>query len=159
MVSVGTPTTEPTAETMNLNETLRDWITENQADFESLDGVDILTMGETGELEPPFVGIYEASSAPFEQGDVTLYGVATYEMTVELHTVPATADEEGTPTALEQQMRKDLHDIIADRLSIAYVDGLNDWQVFDIRASAPTTAAEEGRRVSRWNLTIVAAPL
>lgn len=143
---------------MNINESIRDWITLQLPDFPGLAGVDIVTMGETADLTPPFLGIMESSAEAYTQGDVTLYGVSTFEITCELHTVPADEDNGGTTTADEQQLRQDLYNILGDRAAIAGVDGLNDWMVFDIRLAAPTTEASDGRRISRWSLSIVAAP-
>jgi hypothetical protein len=56
-------------------------------------------------------------------------------------------------------MRRDLHDIIANRSAIDWINELNGWQVFDIRTAAPITEAQDGRRVTRWMLSVVAAPL
>jgi hypothetical protein len=41
---------------------------------------------------------------------------------------------------------------------IEWITGRNGWQIFDIRLAAPTTEANEGRRISRWILKITAAP-
>jgi hypothetical protein len=101
----------------------------------------------------------ESGSALVEQGDVILHGVSAYEVTAELHTVPADENESGTPAADERQMRFDLYDIFANREAIAYLTGENSWTIFDIRAVAPTTEAQDGRRVSRFTITVIASPL
>ena len=144
---------------MNINESIAEWINHKKPQFPTLDSVSVVTMGETGDLSPPFVGIAESGSSVFEQGDLVMYGVSTYEVVIELHTVPASEEYEGTPADDERLMRTDLYDIIGNRDAIEWVSGRNFWTVFDIRAAAPITEAQEGRRVSRWNLSVVAAPL
>ena len=66
--------------------------------------------------------------------------------------------EDGTPAETEREFRRDLYDILGDRSVIDWISGQNGWQVFDIRLAAPTTEANEGRRISRWTLTLTAAP-
>lgn len=140
---------------MNLNESLRDWIQHRLPVFPALEDIDIVTMGEMDELAPPFLGIYETGSEPFEQGNTPMRGISTVEITVELHTVPA---EDGTSTATEQAWRRDLYHILGDQSAIDWMHMRNGWLVFDIRLAAPTTEASEGRRISRWILSIVAGP-
>ena len=82
-----------------------------------------------------------------------------YEVTCELQTVPADEDNEGTSADDERQMRVDLYDILGNRDAIPFISGNNDWTVFDIRLGGPTTEAQDGRRVTRWLLTVVAAPV
>lgn len=143
---------------MNLNESIRDWI-ENQRDsYASLAGLEVVTMGETDDLDPPFLGIMETGSEQRETGGVLIPGVSDYELTCELHTVPASSDEEGTPVADARTMRRDLYDILGDLDAIDWINGLNDWQVFDIRLAGPTTEASDGRLISRWILQITACP-
>lgn len=143
---------------MNINESLKQWIEENQGTFDSLDGVDVLAMGDTGDISPPCITITESGVAQYVEGGLTMYGVATYTITVELHTVPAEVSEDGTPKATAQKMRFDLYDILGNRDAIDYINGLNFWTVFDIRATAPNTEAEEGRMISRYELEVVCAP-
>jgi hypothetical protein len=144
---------------MNINVSLSEWIDHTRVGVDSLADINLVTMGDDADLSPPFLGIMESGSAMVEQGDVTMFGVSTYEITCELHTVPADEDQEGTPPETERLMRTDLTDILLNRDAIEWINGRNFWQVFDIRAAAPTTEAQEGRRVSRWNITIIAAPL
>jgi len=143
---------------MNINESLKQWIEENQGTFDSLDGVDVLTMGDTGDISPPCITIMESGVAQYVEGETTMYGVSTYTVTVELHTIPADEDNGGTTQEDAQQMRFDLFDILGNRDAIDYVNGLNFWTIFDIRATSPNTEAEEGRMVSRYELEIVCAP-
>jgi hypothetical protein len=144
---------------MNILQSLSDWITAKKPLFPSLSGVSVVLMGDESDLSPPFLGLVESGSAPVEQNDVIMHGVSAYEVTAELHTVPASEDEEGTPAADERQMRFDLYDIIANRDAIPWITGENQWTIFDIRAAAPTTEAQDGRRVSRFMITVIASPL
>ncbi len=144
---------------MNINISLAEWIAHKRGIFPTLENLTVVTMGDDGDLSPPFLGIMESGAAPVEQGDVTMFGVYAYEVTCELHTVPADETHEGTTPEDERLMRADLTDILANRDAIEWINDCNYWQVFDIRAGGPTTEAQEGRRVSRWILTIIAAPL
>jgi len=144
---------------MNILQSLSDWITYKKPLFPSLAGVDIVLMGDDSDLSPPFLGLVESGSATVEQNDVVMHGVSAYEVTAELHTIPASEDEDGTPAAAERQMRFDLYDILANRAAINWITDTNQWTIFDIRAAAPTTEAQDGRRVSRFNLTVIASPL
>jgi len=142
----------------NLNESLRDWITFNLDYHPDLEGVELVTMGETGDLVPPFLGIMETAAEPYKQDNVMMPGVSTYEITCELHTVAAGEDEGGTTPETERDYRTNLYNILGNRSAIDHINGLNGWIVFDIRLGGPTTEASDGRRISRWVLQIVAAP-
>jgi len=144
---------------MTLLHSLAEWVEHHRVDFDSLADLSIIKMGDDGDISPPFLGFMESGSTIYEQGDVTLYGVSTYEITCELQTVPAAEDQEGTPEEDERIMRTDLTDILANFDAVEWITGRNFWEVFDIRAAAPTTEAQEGRRVSRWMLTVIAAPI
>lgn len=142
----------------NLNESLRDWVNEQLPSYPDLQSIQIATMGETDELSPPFLGIMETAAEAYKQDNVMMAGVTTYEVTVELNTVPVDADNGGTPPEDEREMRRQLYDILGDRSGIEWINGRNGWLVFDIRLSGPITEASDGRRISRWTLSIVAAP-
>ena len=144
---------------MNLNVSIADWVDHHRASFPSLEGITVITMGESTDVSTPFLGIMESGSTPFEQDGVPLHGVSTYEMTCELHTVPTDEDNDGTSAEDERVMRTDLYDILGNRDAIEWVNGRNFWSVFDIRAGGPTTESQEGRRVTRWILSVIAAPL
>ncbi len=143
---------------MNINESIKDWIEYADTD-DKLDGVDILTIGQTGDLEPPFLVIHEASSAVYEQNETVLYGVSTFEINIELHTVPASEAEGGTTDDQHKEWRRAAYDILGDRAGIDWITGRNYWRVFDIRLSSPITEAEDGRQVSKWSLTVIACPI
>lgn len=142
----------------SINESIRDWITANQADFSSLSGVTVSTGGEADDLEPPFVGVFETGADAYEQDSTTLYGVTTYEVTVEFHTVPVSSADGGTDADDAQDARRDLYHILGDRAAIDFAATRNEWTVFDIRLGGPTNEANEGRRITRWTLTVIAAP-
>ena len=144
---------------MSIIESLRDWITHRQPDFTALDGASVVTMGETGDLNPPFLGIMESGSDLHETNGVIVPGVSDYQITCELHTVPAEEDQEGTPTADAAAMRRDFYEIIGDRDAIDWMTERNEWRVFDIRMAGPTSEAQEGRLVTRWNVIVIACPI
>lgn len=143
----------------NINESLRDWIQANIEEGDPLEGVDVVTLGETGDLDPPFIAIYETSGELYQQDSVTMYGVTEFEIIVEFHTVPADLDDGGTALATDQAQRTRLYDILANRDAIDFMKTREDWQVFDIRTGSPITSAEDGRRVTRATLAVVASIL
>lgn len=144
---------------MNLNESLRDWIESKQSDYPSLEDLTLATMGETSDLVPPFLGIYETASEPHESGGVIMRGVSDFQITCELHTVPADDANGGTSAEDEREMARDLYDIIGDEDAAAWMEGRNGWRVFDIRLASPITEPAEGRRISRWVLSVIACPI
>ena len=141
-----------------INESLRNWIEAEQPEHAILTGLALVTMGETDALDPPFLGIYETGSDMRETNGVVMLGVSDYQITCELHTIPASEEEGGTSPEHERQMRTALYDIIGDRAAIQYMDQDEGWTVFDIRLAGPTTEASDGRRVTRWTLSITACP-
>jgi hypothetical protein len=94
-----------------------------------------------------------------EQNGVVLYGVTEFELTCELHTVPVDDNEGGTDAETERQYRRDFYDIVGDRMAINWMSGRNSWTIFDIRLSSPTTEPNEGRRISRFTITVIASPI
>jgi hypothetical protein len=145
---------------MTLNESIRDWIQFRIPDFESLEGLQILTMGEYEDQDPPFLGIMESGAEPFTQNGVQMDGVSTYSIECEFHTVPADEEQGGTTAEQERAMRRDLYDIIGDiEGAEIFCAERNGWRIFDIRTSGPTTAPSEGRRVTSWTVQIIACPI
>ena len=143
---------------MTVINSLAEWIALKQVYCPSIESLPIVKMGDDGDLSPPFLGIMEESSSDHETNGLILRGVTDYQITCELHTVPTDEDNDGTPPEYEREMRRDLYDIIGDASAIAWMDGRNETRVFDIRTASPTTEASDGRRISRWNLEIVACP-
>jgi len=159
MVSIRLEGAGQKAKAMNLNESIREWVNLKSPEFSSLSPVTVVTMGEHEDLTPPFLAIYETGATTTEQGGVILHGVSAYEIAVELHTVPVDEDQSGTPTDTERTMRRDLFNILGNRDCISYLHGRNGFAVFDIRAGNPTTEPNEGRRITRFGLTVIAAPI
>jgi hypothetical protein len=145
---------------MTLNESIRDWIIHKQPDAASLAGLQIITMGETLDQDPPFLGIMETGAETVIQDGVVMHGVSTYELTCELHTVPADSDEGGTTSEQERNMRRELYDVIGDiEGAQQFCEQRNQWRIFDIRATAPTTEPKDDRRMSVFGLQIIACPI
>lgn len=145
---------------MNIQTSIRKWIEKRIGEqYSDLDGVQIAITGEEADVTPPFIGIYETSSTIHETGGVVMYGVSDFEIAVELHTVPADDDNEGTPIATEQAWRRDLYNIIGDRDMIEWASERNGWRLFDIRTASPFTESGDGQRITRSELTVVACPI
>lgn len=145
---------------MNIQETIRQWIQKRiDEDYEDLAGIQIAITGEESDVTPPFIGIYETSAAMHETGGVTMYGVSDFEIVVEMHTVPASEEEEGTPTEAEQGWRQDLYNILGDRDLIEWGSDRNGWHLFDIRTASPITESGDGQRITRFQLMVTASPL
>jgi hypothetical protein len=144
---------------MTFLQSLTEWIADESEDVVILDDLQVVQMGETESLTPPFLGLSEAGAAPHESAGVVMHGVTGYDISAELHTVPADEDELGTTFEDEREMRVALYDILADRDAITATTEENGWRVFDIRTTGPTTEAEEGRRITRWQITVIACPI
>jgi hypothetical protein len=144
---------------MTFLQSLTEWIADESEDVVILDDLQVVQMGETETLTPPFLGLSEAGAAPHESAGVVMHGVTEYDIMAELHTVPADEDELGTTFEDEREMRVAIYDILADRDAITATTEENGWRVFDIRTTGPTTEAEEGRRVTRWQITVIACPI
>lgn len=145
---------------MNIQETIRQWINKRISEqYNDLDGIQIAITGEESDVFPPFIGIYETSSTIHEQAGVVMYGVSDFEIAVELHTVPADEENEGTLITTEQAWRRNLYDIIGDRDLIEWGTDRNGWRLFDIRTASPITESGEGQRITRTELTVIACPI
>jgi len=145
---------------MNIQQSIRQWITKRIGEqYSDLEDVQIAITGEEADVTPPFIGIYETSASVHETGGVTMYGVTDFEIAVELHTVPADEDNEGTPIATEQGWRRNLYDIVADRDLITWGSDRNGWRLFDIRTASPITESGEGQRITRLELMVTACPI
>ena len=144
----------------NIQETIRDWIEKRVSeDYSGLASIQLATTGEQSDVTPAFIGIFETGATVHESGGVTMYGVTDFEIAVELHTVPADESNEGTPIATEQEWRRNLYDILADRDLITWGSDRNGWRLFDIRTAAPITESGEGQRITRYELLVVACPI
>ena len=143
---------------MTILHSLSDWLAFKQATTPSIATLPVVKMGDDGDLSPPFLGLMESGSSMHETAGVNMRGVTDYEVTVELHTIPTDEEEEGTEPETERTIRNAIYGVLGDQSAIAWMEDRNGWRVFDIRIAAPTTEAGDGRRISRWNLTIVACP-
>jgi hypothetical protein len=153
---------------MTINESVKGWIEYSRAECSELEPIQVMVSGDHQTQEMPFVGIYETGAELYEQDGVTMYGVTVFEITVELFTVPADADEGGTNSDEERKLRDSLYQILGDRAAIDWINSFNQdalydgdsfaWSLFDIRTASPTTIAEEGQRITRFILSITACP-
>ena len=144
----------------NINESIRDWVEHRKSlAFPDLADIEVVTMAETGDLDPPFLTIYETGASQYTQDAVTMDGVSNIDIVAELHTVPGSTSEGCTPTATALDWRVQFYDILGDRDAIAWITDLNGWRVFDIRLGSPITEPDDGRTLTRWEMSIVACPL
>jgi len=145
---------------MTLNQSVKDWIEHKRGQFSSIEAIQILIDGNLEDQTPPLIAIKEtAEPEPFVQGDLVMHGISTFEIGVMLETVPAEESEGGTSEEEHDTMRRDLYDIIGNKPEAEkWLANRNGWSVVDIRCTSPTTAVEEGRRMSVWKLSIIAHP-
>lgn len=145
---------------MNIQKSIRQWIQKRiEEQYIDLDGIQIAITGEEDDVTPPFIGIYETGESVHETGNVTMYGVTEYEISVELHTVPTDENNEGTPIATEHGWRQNLYDILGDRDMIAWATDRNGSRVFDIRLPSGITESDDGQRITRFEMTVIACPI
>jgi len=145
---------------MNIQTSIKEWIEKRvEEEYAELEDFEISLTGEIEDVTPPCIRIFETGQSLHETGGVVMYGVTDFEMAVEMATVPAEAADEGTPTDDDLDARKALYNIIADRSGIDWMSERNGWRIFDIRLSSPITEPNEGRRVTRLELQIVACPI
>jgi len=144
---------------MNIQTSIKEWIEKRtEEEYTELEDITISTTGEINDITPPMINIYETGQGIHEVGGVTMYGVTDFEISVELVTVPATENDEGTPTVDDLEVRKALYNILGDRDGIEWMSERNGWRIFDIRLSSPITESNEGTRSTRFELQIVACP-
>jgi len=144
----------------NIQTSIKQWIEKRVTEtYSELDGIEISTTGEIEDIAPPMINIFETGQGIHEAGGTVMYGVTDFEIAVDLVTVPASADDEGTPTTDDLTARKALYNILADRDGINWMSDRNDWRIFDIRLSSPITESNEGQRVTRLELQVVACPI
>jgi hypothetical protein len=114
-----------------------------------------LTIHITGDdttLDPPYISITETGN---EEHEVSL-GVITLSVEVKLASVVGeTADAATTDTA-HRALATELHGILTDyETGRENMDTYPYFSCFDIRAMAPRTITEDGRRVTVFPLRIV----
>ncbi len=143
---------------MNLTDSIKDWIEYNN-DGTSIASFSIFIPGGIEDSGPPCIRLSEESATQVEQNGVIMRGVYQYELTAAIVSVPGDTEETATNAADYAQQRKDLHQILADKSAIGFINNRNRWQVFDIQTGAPTMDAEDGTRVATVNMTVIACPL
>lgn len=143
----------------NLKLTISDWIAnEAAASYPDLDAVPVVRNGEISDMEFPLIAIVDTGSEQIEQDGVIMRGVMNASVNVELHSVPAADDQEGTDEEDHAVLEADLYDILGDMNFLPYGDNRNDLRIFDIRTAAPTLEARDGRRVSVFQMSFVCCP-
>ena len=143
--------------TDNAIKSLRDWILEKQPVFPALDGLEILVNGDDETLDPPFIAIMETGSETWEQAGVIMHGVLEISISVMLQTVPQD-DDEGNSKAEHQAKASALYDILANRQAIQFCQVRHFVSILDIRNVNPTTATTDGRRVTTFEMSVIACP-
>jgi len=143
--------------TDNTIKSLRDWILEKQPEFPSLEGLEILVNGDDETLDPPFIAIMETGAETFEQNGVTMHGVLTISISVMLQSVPQ-PDGDGWTKEDHQAAATAMHNILANLEAVQFCQTRNGVNLLDIRNVNPTTATQDGRRVTTFEMTIVACP-
>lgn len=137
-----------------LNAAIRNWIIDNANGTGKLAQLPILTNGEDGPLDAPFVGIMETSSETVIEADFVMHGVYEVALSVVLSTIPASEEDEGTSVEDHREISSELSEILGDR---SIMDTTHDGiSLFDFRAINATTEASDGRRVTTFQITAVA---
>jgi hypothetical protein len=139
--------------TDNAIKSLREWIIENAT--AELDGLEILVNGDDETLDPPFIAIMETGTETFEQAGVTMHGVLTISISVLLQSIP---QDDGWTKEVHQAAASALYNILANRDAMLFCQGRNGVNLLDIRNTNPTTATQDGRRVTTYEMTVVACP-
>jgi hypothetical protein len=142
---------------MNLPDSIRQWIQHRQPDFNELGGINIYADGESDIASPPMIVIDETGSSQTVQAGVPIRGVNTFSLVVQLHTIPS---PDGTSAMQARIMKDALYAIVGDTAGMRpYIDGLNETRVLDIFCDSPIVSADDGRRVSTYNLEVLAHPI
>jgi hypothetical protein len=140
--------------TDRLNTAIRNWIIENVNGTGKLAQLPILTNGEDGMIDAPFVGVMETGTETVVQGDVVMHGVHEVSLSVMLSTIPVSEEDEGTSVDDHREMAEELFCILSNR---SIMDATHDGvSLFDFRAINPTTEAQDGRRVTTYQITAIA---
>lgn len=137
-------------------ESIRDWVDNQKSAFQLIEDLAVHIGGEDADRSPPFLAIYEADSRPFYQDDVAMHGVTAFGISAELHTLP---QDDGTAPSDESEMRQNLYDILGNLDSMLWIENRNDWSIFDIGTCSAITTPEDGVRVSRFTLQVIACPI
>jgi hypothetical protein len=148
--------------TDNAIQSIREWVLLKQPLFPILAGLEVLVNGDNATASPPLIGITESGDVEtWEQNGVTMHGVLSIPLSVVLETVPdEESDEEtcGTTKEDHRAMASALYDILANRDAIQFCQTRNGVNILDIRNVNPTTSAQDGRRVTTFQMNVVACP-
>lgn len=140
---------------MKIEQTIKDWISyKAKLEYTNIIGIPIYITGEDSDLLTPYIGIEQTNVSTYEQGDIIMHGVTNFEICVDLYTVAA---EGGTSVNNYNACVTSLYNILADRELIKWGNKRNESNLFDINLSYPITTAEDARRVTRFEISIIAS--
>lgn len=131
---------------------------ESQQSNPALRDIPVILSGESTNIIPPCIAVYETGSEQVETAGVIMRGVMEIGVNVELHTVPTDEDEDGTEAADHEAIAADLYRVMSDLSFLPWMQNRNRLICFDIRANSPILAATDGRRVSTVEMLFIAAP-
>ena len=140
-----------------VKQALKTWITDQARSYDVLDGVPIVLNGETDDVTLPLIAIIDQGVSIVEQNGVKLYGVMEVSLTVELHTVPEEAAQDGTTYETSEQMAQAIFEILGNRKSIDFMNASNEINVFDNLTSSGIISVRDERRIATFDVTIIAS--
>lgn len=140
-----------------VKQALKTWLTDQARSYDVLDGVPIVLNGETDDVMLPLIAIIDQGVSIVEQNGVKLYGVMEVSLSVELHTVPEEAAQEGTTYETSEQMAQAIFEILGNRKSIDYMYASNEINVFDNLTSSGIVSVRDERRIATFDVTIIAS--
>ena len=140
-----------------VKQALKTWITDQARSYDVLDGVPIVLNGETDDVTLPLIAIIDQGVSIVEQNGVKLYGVMEVSLTIELHTVPEEAAQDGTTYDTSEQMAQAIFEILGNRKSIDYMNASNEINVFDNLTSSGIISVRDERRIATFDVTIIAS--
>lgn len=140
-----------------VKQALKTWLTDQARSYDVLDGVPIVLNGETDDVTLPLIAIIDQGVAIMEQNGVKLYGVMEVSLTVELHTAPEEAAQDGTTYETSEEMAQAIFEILGNRKSIDYMNASNEINVFDNLTSSGIVSVRDERRIATFDVTIIAS--
>lgn len=140
-----------------VKQALKTWLTDQARSYDVLDGVPIVLNGETDDVTLPLIAIIDQGVAIVEQNGVKLYGVMEVSLTVELHTAPEEAAQDGTTYETSEEMAQAIFEILGNRKSIDYMNASNEINVFDNLTSSGIVSVRDERRIATFDVTIIAS--
>ena len=140
-----------------VKQALKTWITDQARSYDVLDGVPIVLNGETDDVTLPLIAIIDQGVSIVEQNGVKLYGVMEVSLTVEFHTVPEEAAQDGTTYATSEEMAQAIFEILGNRKSIDCMNASNEINVFDNLTSSGIISVRDERRIATFDVTVIAS--